>query len=279
MAIRVLILYLLCFSAEASEFYHQAPAGENEYTANFIGEYSLTRFSNDSKIEGFDGVLALQVERGFADAHAAGVIVAYGRGDFSRFGVDQRSYGLEDIELYYKGFRPLWDGSFRYGLATMIALEDRNFKSDGDRNRFTGGIWTRLYFGYEHISSPYVLGLQLSREFSIEDRIEDYESAAQKDVSGTEDMVVTFYMEKSKEQGAAYWGGSFSYTLTSNRVENGTEKENTSPILRFKVYRPMKLGSSTLIPSLGAGLSTTDRVGGAELDEYTEIRLGLGYRF
>ena len=265
-------------AVQASEFYHQASPGELEFTASLNSEYSSSSFSNGADSEGIDLILGFQIEKALGEKWAAGAWFGYGYGEGEEFNVDRDSDGLEDIELYVKSFLPTASGSIRYGFTLTAALEDKEIEQDGYSNRFSGGIGSRLYLGYEHNSSPHVLGFRISQEIGLEDRLEVSDTGGQIEVSGEEEFQVAFYYERPKKD-AGFWGGQFSYTLTSDREANGVTSEIMSPILRWHIYRPTPLGSNILVPQLGFGISTADNVNGAELDEYLEAQFNVAYRF
>lgn len=254
----------------SSEYLHQAPGGKFEVTPAIKFESLRIEYKNtptDATV--YQIPLTAKAEYGINDMFSLAATVGYGVGgtSFDDCPSNQTckgtsARGLIDPTLSANLRVPVGMGALRAGLNFSFSLEDSKEEADGDDNFATGGSTLTPYVGYEMSVGSNVFGARVAYDAVKGDRTHKDESdtapTSTDKISGGEDLSLAGFYEYHFPRiftvaGALEFIDS-DETKTSTNGGAKTEDNNSSKILRFRIYAPMKFNETvTLIPTVSSG--------------------------
>lgn len=277
----LVILPLTAFAkgGDGSEFFYQSAAGKHELTPSLQMNSLEIEYTGGTKLTTDTNQLNLEYEYGLMEELSVGAALGYVfGGDYELLGTKGDISGLSNIEVFAKATMPAGPGFLKYGASLSLSPEDKETESNNDVNASTGGHSLEPYIGYEYAWDNCTFGAKLAVDVGLTDRTEKTSSGST-DYSGGEATTISlFYEHKFSE--AMKLGASLDWITKSdlkNETSGGTT-EQLSPTQLLSIYLPTSVGSGTLLPELGYGFTTEDKVGATEIDSYSMLNLALGYR-
>lgn len=163
-----------------SEFFSQAPEGQNWLSPGAVYISGQTKYSNSTKTDNSAMLFGFEYERGIAPTASAGVRVVYASTNAKKTkngtaDVKTDIRGLGDLEFFLKGHTPLEDGKYIwYGVKLSMSPGKATNKAKDGGNKWeqsanSGGNGFTPYVGLSVPMNGYTLGGKLSIERRLTD--------------------------------------------------------------------------------------------------------------